>query len=87
MTSRAIFARPCKEELYTGKNRNVLTTTLSHEPWFVHARGRAGQIVRHVIRCILNPRERKGEATGDRGDIGVTGERAERGVRGVGAGG
>ena len=36
MTTDAILDSAVDEGLYAGKNRNVLTTTLSHEGWFVH---------------------------------------------------
>ena len=36
METNAMLETAEKEGLYVGKNRNVLTTTLSHEPWFVH---------------------------------------------------
>ena len=36
LTTDAILERAVDESLYVGKNRNVLTTTLSHEGWFVH---------------------------------------------------
>jgi len=36
LETNEILEKATAEDLYVGKNRNVLTTTLSHEPWFVH---------------------------------------------------
>ena len=36
METNAMLETAEKENMYVGKNRNVLTTTLSHESWFVH---------------------------------------------------